>query len=269
MKIKGIIDALERLAPLPLQEDYDNAGLQVGTTDMCGMPALENTEVTSVLVCLDVTEATVDEAVRLGCNMIVSHHPLLFHSLRTVSGSTWQQRCVVKAIRNGISIYSAHTNLDNADGGVNHRIASLIGLRDLQWLEPGIAVDGVAAGSGLIGTLPEAEDADSFLARIKELFGAGCVMHTDASGPIRRVALCGGAGSFLISKAREAGADCFITGEMSYHNFFEGGNMMLVALGHYESERFTQDLLKEYIGNNCPGVDVKITSSVTSPVRYR
>lgn len=268
MKIKGIIDALERLAPLPLQEEYDNAGLQVGAADADGNAATASTDVTGVLVCLDVTEETVDEAARLGCNMIVSHHPLLFRSLKTVSGATWQQRCVIRAIRGGITIYSAHTNLDNADGGVNHRIAALIGLKDLQWLEPGVAVDGVAGGSGLVGTLPVPEDASCFLARIKALFGAGCVMHTEASGPISKVALCGGAGSFLISKAREAGADCFITGEMSYHNFFEGGDMMLVALGHYESERFTQDLLKEYIENNCPGVDVKTTASVTSPVRY-
>ena len=268
MKICEIAAALERLAPLPLQEEYDNAGLQVGVTDDCGMPAAASTEATGVLVCLDVTESVVDEAIRLGFNMIVSHHPLLFHSLKEVSGSTWQQRCVVRALRAGISIYSAHTNLDNAEGGVNHRMAREIGLTGTEWLEPGNTVDGVSGGSGLIGTLPVPEDAESFLARIKNIFGASCVMHTAARGKLHRIALCGGSGSFLIPRAVEAGADCFITGEMSYHDFFEGGDMMLVALGHYESERFTQDLLKDYLAAVFPGLKVEMTGTVTSPVKY-
>ena len=114
-------------APLPLQDGFDNAGLQVGLTDA---------EVTGVLLCLDVTEAVVDEAVALGCNLIVSHHPLIFSPLKRVTGATYVERCVIKALANGVAIYSAHTNLDNAPGGVNYRIAAKLGLQNVRILVP-------------------------------------------------------------------------------------------------------------------------------------
>lgn len=114
-------------APLPLQDGFDNAGMQVGLTDA---------EVTGVLLCLDVTEAVVDEAVALGYNLIVSHHPLIFSPLKRVTGSTYVERCVIKALANGIAIYSAHTNLDNAPGGVNYRIAAKLGLQNVKILVP-------------------------------------------------------------------------------------------------------------------------------------
>ncbi|MBQ7947966.1 MAG: Nif3-like dinuclear metal center hexameric protein [Bacteroidaceae bacterium] len=114
-------------APLPLQDGFDNAGLQVGLTDA---------EVTGVLLCLDVTEAVVDEAVALGCNLIVSHHPLIFSPLKRVTGATYVERCVIKALANGVAIYSAHTNLDNAPGGVNYRIAAKLGLQNVKILVP-------------------------------------------------------------------------------------------------------------------------------------
>ena len=119
MKLREVTAALEHLAPLRLQDEWDNSGLQVGFPEA---------EIDSVLVCLDVTEAIVDEAIAAKCNLIVSHHPLIFKALRQVSDATYQQRCVVKALAAGISIYSAHTSLDNAPGGVNHRIAALLGL---------------------------------------------------------------------------------------------------------------------------------------------
>ncbi len=125
--IKEIANALEMFAPLPLQDGYDNAGLQIGLTEA---------EVTGVLLCLDVTEQVIDEAVALGYNLIVSHHPLLFKPLKRITGSSSVERCVIKALSNGISIYSAHTNLDNAQNGVNHRIAHKIGLKNIKTLAP-------------------------------------------------------------------------------------------------------------------------------------
>ena len=110
VKIKEVLNALERFAPLPLQESWDNAGLQVGLTE---------TEVSGALLCLDVTELIVDEAVRKGCNLIVSHHPLLFRGLKTISDFTDVQRTVMKAIQQQICIVSMHTNMDNAKAGVN------------------------------------------------------------------------------------------------------------------------------------------------------
>lgn len=260
MKIRRIVDALEELAPLPLQEGYDNAGLQVGLID---------DEVTGVLLCLDITEDIITEAVRRGCNLVVSHHPLIFKPLKQVTDSTFQQRCVMKAILNGITLYSAHTNLDNAEDGVNHRIASLIGLEDLHWIEEKGSVGGVSAGSGVWGVLPEPEKAEDFLQRLKRTFGVKCLMHTDPSGiMVRRVALCGGAGSFLMDSARALGADCFITGEISYHHFFDAEGMLVVAMGHYQSEQFTKDLMRDYLAARFPGLKLELTETDTNPIQY-
>ena len=115
MKIKEVAVTLERFAPLPLQESYDNAGLQIGLT--------EAEDVSGVLLCLDVTEEVILEAEQLGCNLIVAHHPLLFRPLRHITQDTQVERCAVMAIQKNIAIYAAHTNLDNALGGVNFMIA--------------------------------------------------------------------------------------------------------------------------------------------------
>ena len=127
MKIKEIVSALERFAPLPLQDGFDNAGLQIGLTDA---------EATGALLCLDVTEAILDEAIALGYNLVISHHPLIFKGYKSITGKDYVERCMLKAIKNDIVIYSAHTNLDNAQGGVNYKIAEKIGLKNLKVLEP-------------------------------------------------------------------------------------------------------------------------------------
>ena len=257
MKVKDIIAAVERVAPLRFQDEWDNSGLQVGFL---------NNEVSKVLVCLDITEAIVNEAEEKGCEMIVSHHPLLFKALKEVSDFTYQQRCVVKALAKGIAVYSAHTSLDNAKGGVNHKIAQLIGLENLQWLQP---KDGEDAGSGLIGTLPEPERDSDFMRRLKQTFGVECLRHSECNGrQIKTVALCGGAGAFLMRDAQRKGADCFITGEFHYHDYFENDGMLLAELGHYQSEKFTVDLLCDLIAAACPDTDIIKTSLNTNPICY-
>lgn len=127
MKIKEIVSALERFAPLPLQDGFDNAGLQIGLTEA---------EATGALLCLDVTEAVLDEAIASGCNLIISHHPLIFKGYKSITGKDYVERCILKAIKNDIVIYSAHTNLDNAPGGVNFKIAEKIGLKNVRILDP-------------------------------------------------------------------------------------------------------------------------------------
>lgn len=127
MKIKEIVSALERFAPLPLQDGFDNAGLQIGLTDA---------EATGALLCLDVTEAVLDEAIASGCNLIISHHPLIFKGYKSITGKDYVERCILKAIKNDIVIYSAHTNLDNVPGGVNFKIAEKIGLKNVRILDP-------------------------------------------------------------------------------------------------------------------------------------
>lgn len=257
-KVKDVICAIERVAPLGLQDEWDNSGLQVGFTE---------DEVTGVLLCLDVTEEIVDEAIARGCSMVVSHHPLIFHALSRVSDASYQQRCVVKAVRNGITIYSAHTSLDNAPGGVNYKIAQLIGLNDLEWLDP---KDGVDAGSGVIGNLPRPVDRNDFLDSLKKTFGVECLLHNEPAGNrIKRVALCGGAGAFLMGTALAKGADAFVSGEFHYHDYFESGPMMLVELGHYQSEQFTKDLLRDIIASELPALRLEMTKIDTNPIRYR
>ena len=125
--IKDILNEIERLAPLSLQEDFDNSGVQIGDVEQ---PA------TGALLCLDVTEEIVDEAIDAGYNLIISHHPLIFNPLKSLTGKNYLERCMIKACKNDIVIYSAHTNLDNATGGVNYYLAELFGLEDVRILSP-------------------------------------------------------------------------------------------------------------------------------------
>ena len=127
MRIKEILQAIENVAPIPLQEDFDNSGLQVGDV---------NREVTGALLCLDVTESVIDEAVSLGCNLIISHHPLAFKPFKSLTGRTYVERCMIAAIKHDIVVYAAHTNLDNAVQGVNFKLAEMLGLQQVRILSP-------------------------------------------------------------------------------------------------------------------------------------
>ena len=262
MKIKDVICALERFAPLPLQEDYDNAGLQVGLTEA---------DVSGVLLCLDVTEQVVEEAVANDCNMIVAHHPLIFRKLAHVSDSNYVERCVVAAIKNDITIVAMHTNLDSTKGGVNYMIA-----RKLGFIQDSIkpldmrCIDGAEGSAGIIGELAEPITADAYIKKVKEIFKADCVMSNELlERPIKKIALCGGAGSFLLRQAMAAGADAFLTGEMRYHEYFGFEQaLQITVIGHYESEQYTKELLEEIINDNCPGIKTIISSINTNPIKY-
>lgn len=259
MKVKDVTDALEQFAPLPMQDDYDNAGLQVGLT------AAE--EVSGALLCLDVTEEVVEEAAARGLNMIVAHHPLLFRPLRRVADENEVQRCVTMAIRKDIAIYAAHTNLDNAPGGVSAEMARRLGLQDVRLLTSHLC-EGRECGAGVLGELPTDMDETPFLQLLKETFGVKCLKHNILTHrPIRRVALCGGAGSFLMKDALEAGADAFVTGEIHYHEWFgHDGDMLLVEMGHYESEQFTIDLLQRLLHEALPALKTEKTKTITNPI---
>lgn len=258
VRVKDILTALESFAPLSLQDDFDNAGLQIGSAD---------DEVSGVLLCLDVTPEVIEEAVKEGCSVVVSHHPLLFKSLRRVSDGTMVEKCVRLAVKNDVTVYSAHTNLDNAEGGVNFEIARRLDLQNVSFLSP--SHDGVG-GSGVIGELAEKEDSRSFLLRVKQVFGVERLMcNGTLSRPIRRVALCGGAGDFLLEKAISAGADCFLTGEVHYHVYFgHEEQIQIAAIGHYESERYTVDLLARRLQELFPELMIKKTKINTNPIQY-
>ena len=270
VKIYQVVDALEHYAPLPLQEGYDNAGLQVGLT--------EAVEVSGALLCLDVTEDVVDEAIRKGCNLIVSHHPLIFRKLARISDENYVQRTVRKAIKNDITIVSMHTNMDAAKGGVNFKIAEKLGLRNLRFFGGEKEIDGVKGGEGVIGEITDETDtlhadgiaADDLVLMLRERFQAECVQCNQLlRRSIRKVALCGGAGSFLLDAAIAAGADAFITGEMHYHEFFgHEQEIQICVIGHYQSEQFTSEIFRSIITEKCPGVKCEISEINTNPIIY-
>ena len=258
IKIRQVMDALERFAPLPLQESYDNAGLQVGLTEA---------EISGALLCLDVTEAVVDEAVRKGCNLIVAHHPLIFRKLSHVGDGNYVERAVMKAIKSDVAIVAAHTNLDNAEGGVNFKMAEKIGLQGLEPLQ-GPVVDG--KWSGVVGELPQPMSSEAFLSLVKRQFGVASLRANELlQRPIRRVALCGGSGAFMLGDAVRAGADAFVTGEMSYHEFFGHEQQIQICVaGHYESEQFTTEILRDIIAREWPELPVFIAETNTNPIVY-
>ncbi|MEE0148322.1 MAG: Nif3-like dinuclear metal center hexameric protein [Segatella copri] len=284
MKIREVVDALEHYAPLPLQEGYDNAGLQVGLT--------EAVEMSGALLCLDVTEAVVDEAVQKGCNLIVSHHPLIFRKLSRISDENYVQRTVRKAIKNDVTIVSMHTNMDAAAGGVNFKIAEKLGLKNVQFFGGEKEVDGVKGGSGVIGEISD-EDilkaaqagrlsdevkehfaegiaADDLVLLLRDRFGVECVQCNQLlRRPIRKVALCGGSGAFLLGDAIAAGADAFITGEMSYHEYFgHEQEIQICVIGHYQSEQFTSEIFRSIILSHFPDAKCCISEINTNPIIY-
>jgi len=252
--------ALERFAPLPLQESWDNAGLQIGLTEA---------EVSGALLCLDVNEAIVDEAIAKGCNIIVSHHPLLFHGLKSISNGDTVQRTVVKAIKNNIAVVSMHTNMDNARGGVNFKIAEKMGLQGVGFFAEK-SVGGIEAGGGVIGHFSEPMAADDFVIAVKRWFDVECALCNQLlRRPISRVAICGGAGDFLLDEAIAAGADAFVTGEMHYHVYFgHEQQIQICVIGHYQSEQYTNEIFKSIIGEACPGLPTFLAETSTNPIIY-
>ncbi len=255
-----MLSALEQFAPLPLQESWDNAGLQVGLTEA---------EVSGALLCLDVNERIVDEAIAKGCNLIVSHHPLLFRGLKQISGANDVQRTVIKAIKHDIVVVSMHTNMDNAMNGVNWKIAEHLGLKETTFFASK-NVEDIECGSGVIGQLPEAMAADDFILLVKKQFDVDCAMCNEVlRSPISKVAICGGAGDFLLDDAVSQGADAFITGEMHYHQYFGyEQRIQICVIGHYQSEQFTSEIFRDIIQRECPGVRTEMAETCTNPIYY-
>ncbi|NJO87230.1 MAG: Nif3-like dinuclear metal center hexameric protein [Lewinella sp.] len=251
---------LEQIAPLSLQESYDNAGLITGQPDWV---------VAGVLTSLDCTEAVVDEAVTRGCNLIVAHHPIVFQGLRRLTGATYVERTIIKAIKANVAIYAIHTNLDNVRfSGVNERIAQQLGLMNLRLLAPKNAEGSV--GSGILGELPLPQLEVDFLRHLRQQMLTPVVRHTALRGRmVERVALCGGAGGFLLAAARAADADVLVTADFKYHEFFDAeGQLVICDIGHYESEQFTTQLLAELLIKKYSTFAVLCTELNTNPVRY-
>lgn len=257
--VGDIAKVIEEFAPKSLQESYDNTGLQIGDPAMA---------VTAAMLCLDVTEDILEEAIQRQCNLVITHHPLIFRGLKSITGKTPIERIATTAIRNNIAIYSAHTNLDSAWEGVSHEIAHTLHLHDLSVLEP---KEGYTdAGMGVIGNIQPTPKLE-FLRKIKEAFKVRSLRYSSQSPQlvVRRVAICGGSGASLIRTAIAAGADMILTGDVKYHDFTTYGLDILIAdIGHYESELCTKGLFSRIIRSIYPDCVIYFAESETNPVKY-
>ena len=258
-KISDVIHFLQSIAPYELQEDYDNSGLIVGKPD---------TDVKGILFSLDSTEEIVDEAINLGANLIIAHHPIVFRGLKRFNESNYVEKTVIKAIKNDIAILSIHTNLDNVMGGVNSMIAEKIGLTNTKILQEKKGFEGI--GAGLIGELRESISMNDFLKLVKDNMAIQTLKSTKwCYNEIKKVAVCGGSGSFLIQAAKKAGAQVYISADFKYHEFFDAENDLIIFdIGHYESEKFTIDLLYSLISNKFTNFAAHYTKINTNPVKY-
>ena len=333
MIIREVLDYLEEIAPLQYQESYDNAGLIVGDASK---------PIDGVLICLDSLPEVIDEAVSRNCNLIVAHHPIIFRGLKKITPQHYIGRAIIKAIKNNITIYAIHTNLDNVlTNGVNQRIAERLQLENIRILDPKstletfsvrlsmgdtksmiqhlnvfckeveIASTGIGeitlrglfhahlrhkveaaikasatligpfkvfplvqpreeVGSGIVGELSEAVSEETFIPYLKEKLDLKFIRHTDfLKKKIYKVAVCGGSGSFLLPKAIAAGAEVFISADFKYHEFYEANNQICIMdIGHYESERYTIQLLQQLISRKFTTFAAYCTEVNTNPINY-
>jgi dinuclear metal center YbgI/SA1388 family protein len=363
MELKEICSYLDSAVPLSFQESYDNSGLQVG---------LPEKEISSALITLDLTEEVIDEAIERKCDLIVSHHPLIFSGIKKISDKTFTERIIFKAIKNDIAVYSSHTNLDIFSNGVSRRMAEKLDLKDIRVLSPlegkllklvtyipeshfdnvknaifdaGAGVIGnydrcgfsspgtgsfrgnestnpfagergkvhlakeirfetvlfshlrddvikallsahpyeevaydiykmenknVDAGLGCQGELAAPVTGTDFLKLVSAVFGAKGIRYSGLTGnSVKKVALCGGSGASLLSKAIAAGADVFLTADVKYHNFFEAEKkILLVDAGHFETEKYSTEILKDLIIKKFPKFAVRFSETNTNPINY-
>lgn len=253
-----ILAAVGAAAPLSLQESWDNSGVQTGDT---AAPC------TGVLLALDPTETVVAEAISRGCNLLLTHHPLLFRGLKSITGSTPVERAVIAAIRGGVTVASWHTALDSAPEGVSVEMARRIGARVISVLAPDTEA---CTGLGVIAEFDNQLDPAVFIARVKEAFGSHPFRCSSVSDkPIKRVALCGGSGGEFIPAAVAAGAQAYVTADVRYHDFVDRGqDIFIVDIGHFESESCAKDIFYRVITEKFPNFAVYYTESETNPINY-
>lgn len=258
MTIKNVSDYLEEIAPLNQAEDFDNVGLLIGN---------ETTEVKGVLVTLDTLEETVDEAIKKNCNLIVSFHPIIFSGLKKINGNSYVEKVVMKAIQNNIAIYATHTALDNSKIGVSAKMCEVLGLSNYSILLP---KDDGATGMGMIGNLPKPMQEEDFLKFTKKTFKTNGIRYSNKTGKlVRKVAVLGGSGSFAITDAIQKKADVYISADFKYHDFFKAEDkILLIDVGHYESEQFTKNLLVDYLTKKFTSFAIILSEKSTNPIYY-
>lgn len=247
MTLKELYDYLEEKMPPSLREDWDNDGM------MCCPDT--KAEVKRVLVSLDVTEEIVDYAIDRGFDLIISHHPLIFRPISSVTDSGNVSRKVIKLIESGVSVFSFHSRADKAVGGVNDILCDLLGIFNAETFGEGAL--------GRVGEIDEEIALEDFVYRVKQTLGSDMVRYSDGLNPVRRVAVVGGDGKDFVKSAIDAGADTYLSGRISYNMMVEAAEMgiNLVEAGHYFTEQPVTDFFQELLIDFDPEMYVEIAVS--------
>ena len=266
MKIKDLVGKMDYMIfPKKFQESYDNCGLIVGNPE-------EN--LTGILTTLDVTEEVVLEAEKSKCNLIIAHHPIIFFAIKNIVESNPNQKTVMLAITKGISIYAAHTSLDNRfQQGINYSLATKLGLKEihpLKKIESNIMGHEFLMGSGAIGILENPQFVMDFLCDAKsKLKIEGSIRYSDIykSRPISKIAICSGAGLFMAQDAKRQGAELFITSDINYHGFFDEKGISLADIGHFDSEKHSSEVIANILKESIPdNICISISKVNTNPI---
>ncbi len=263
MEIKTVSDVarcIESFAPLSLQASYDNAGLIVGRGDMV---------VEGVLLAVDLTESVMAEALEIGANMIVTHHPIIFSPIKRLTSSSYVERCVEQAIRHDVAIYAAHTNLDSAYEGMSWRVGHILGLESMTVLQP--ADDEGKVGFGVGGELPSDMTAEEFMDMVAERLSVESMRHSDITSPmVRRIAICTGSGGSLIEDAVVSECDLYLTADLRYNDFLDSQKRVTVVdIGHFESEYCVIEILNDILSKKMINFALQTSRVCANPVHYR
>ena len=231
MKISDVIDIMEKEFPKELAYEWDNVGLLVGN---------RTRDVKTVVTCLDVTESVVEFAKNLEAELIVSHHPVIFSPITCVNGDTKSGRLLMDCIENKIAVYSAHTNCDKAERGINERLAQMLSLKDADPLEED--------GLGRIGNLEKEMPLDEFAKAVEETLKTKVRFCGDTKSIVKRVAICSGAGDDCIPTAIRKGADVIVTGDTKYHGMLDvKDDINVIDAGHFGTERIVAEIFAEIL----------------------
>ena len=262
MKIKEVTNYLDVVFRPELQEDYDNSGFLLGDPDW---------ECTGALVSLDLTPAVLQEAMNTGASLIVTHHPFIFGGVKRITAATETGRMIMGLIDNNIAVYAAHTNLDSLAWGVSAVLAEKLGLEGCRILKPADGCDdGDTFGFGMVGELRVPVQAGSFLDSVKTVLQLPMIRYAGNLGrEMKRVAVCGGAGAFLIEEAAKSGADIYMTADLKYHDFQRPTRgMVLCDIGHYESEQFAKEIILRTISEKFSNFACRISGMQHGIVSY-
>ena len=247
MNAKQLYHKFEERIPAELREPWDNDGI------MC-LPD-GSAEIYRALVALDVTEEIVDYAIERGFDLIVSHHPLVFKPLASIDEENHISRKLIKLICSGISVFSFHTRADKFVGGVNDRLADLLGMYDTKPFGEG--------DLGRIGTIDEPMELQDFAYRVKQLTGSDVIRYADGYNDVYRVAVVGGDGKGYVKAAIDSGADTYISGRIGYNVMEEATEMgiNLIEAGHFFTEQHISDFFRELILDFDPNIYVEVADS--------